>query len=455
MGDRNDPAPRIATRVAIGGELFEVSVHPDDTGLLAEFPVRCSFEGLAVEYEPARQRPLPAVRLGPTLDEKHVQGSVANGQHDEVDGQANGGFSGHRPTIIVTLTNIYSACYRRSDEKGAAMADIVKYPFRSHLRADETTYIQHLRGGTVRTAGAGASFWFNPRTAALSEIPLDDREQALLFRARTADFQEITVQATVNYRVADPVVAAQRVDFSIDPRSGTWNRTPLETLSGLLTELAQQPAVEKIAGMVLTDALSGISAIRSAILAAVANDARLAERGLDVTDVRVVAVRADTELEKALQTEVREQVQQDADRATYERRAVAVERERAIAENELQNQIALAQREEELVEQRGENRRREAATKADADRIVAESVAFEERTRAEAEADAPRLVGEAKAEAETARFAAYAGTDDSTLIALAVGELAANLPDITNLTVTPDLVSNVLERLIRTEAVEA
>ena len=77
------------------------------------------------------------------------------------------------------------------------MADIVKYPFRSHLRADETTYIQHLRGGAVRTAGAGASFWFNPRTAALSEIPLDDREQALLFRARTADFQEVTVQATV------------------------------------------------------------------------------------------------------------------------------------------------------------------------------------------------------------------------------------------------------------------
>ena len=35
-------------------------------------------------------------------------------------------------------------------------------------------------------------------------MPLDDRERALLFHARTADFQDVTVQATVNYRIVDP-----------------------------------------------------------------------------------------------------------------------------------------------------------------------------------------------------------------------------------------------------------
>ena len=64
------------------------------------------------------------------------------------------------------------------------------------------------------------------------------------------------------------------------------------------------------------------------------------------------------ELERALQTPTREQVQQEADRATYARRALAVEQERAIAENELQNQIELARREQQLVEQQGANARR-------------------------------------------------------------------------------------------------
>lgn len=55
------------------------------------------------------------------------------------------------------------------------------------------------------------------------------------------------------------------------------------------------------------------------------------------------------DVEKALGTPAREQLQQDADRATYERRALAVECERAIAENELQNKIELARRRSSLL----------------------------------------------------------------------------------------------------------
>jgi hypothetical protein len=65
-------------------------------------------------------------------------------------------------------------------------------------------------------------------------------------------------------------------------------------------------------------------------------------------------------VEKALRTPAREQIQRNADRATCERRGLAVERERAIAENELQNQIELARREEQVVAQRGANARRQA-----------------------------------------------------------------------------------------------
>src|SRR4029079_13124978 len=100
-----------------------------------------------------------------------------------------------------------------------------------------------------------------------------------------------------------------------------------------------------------------------------AGDARLAETGLAVVDVRVVAVRAEADVERALQTPTREQVQQDADKATFERRALAVERERAIAEHELQNQIELARREEQLVEQKGQNERKRSTEQAAAGRI--------------------------------------------------------------------------------------
>lgn len=332
------------------------------------------------------------------------------------------------------------------------MAEIVRYPFLHHLRADTTSYVQHLRKGHVRHAGAGATFWFRRRTAALAEVPLDDREQALLFHARTADFQDVTVQATVTYRVVDPALAATRIDFGIAPDTGTWNATPLEALGTLLTELAQQPAIELLAQMTMAEALArGIAPVRDRVADVLAGDPRLAERGLDATDVRVVAIRTDPEVERALQAETREQVQQEADRATYERRARAVERERAIAENELQNQIELARREEDLVTQRGLNERTKATEAAAADRIAAEAEAQRTRLIADADAEATRLTGDAEAQAEAARLAAYAELEEATLLGLAVKELAANLPNIANLTITPDLLAPVLTRLARPE----
>src|ERR1041384_5687317 len=96
------------------------------------------------------------------------------------------------------------------------MAHITQALFVRHLRGTPTTHVRHMRRGKVVHDGAGLSFWFRPLTAVLSEVPVGDRELPLLFHSRTSDFQDVTVQATVSYRIADPQRAASRLDFSID-----------------------------------------------------------------------------------------------------------------------------------------------------------------------------------------------------------------------------------------------
>ncbi|TKA08729.1 hypothetical protein FCI23_26695 [Actinacidiphila oryziradicis] len=102
------------------------------------------------------------------------------------------------------------------------MADISKRFGLRHLRAAPTSHIRHLRRGQVARDGAGLAFWFRPLVAALSEVPVDDRELAMLFHARTVDFQDVTVQATVTFRITEPATAAARLDFSVDPDTGIW-----------------------------------------------------------------------------------------------------------------------------------------------------------------------------------------------------------------------------------------
>jgi regulator of protease activity HflC (stomatin/prohibitin superfamily) len=328
------------------------------------------------------------------------------------------------------------------------MADITRYPFFRHLRGTATVHVQHLHKGRVRHVGTGLSFWFRPLSAVLSEVPVADRELPLLFHARTSDFQDVTIQATATYRVADPELASGRVDFSVDPDTGAWRASPLDQVAGLLTEIVQQHSIALIAAMPLTQALvTGVEAVRTTVGAAVTGDARLAQTGIEGVALRVVALRPEPEVEKALRTPARELVQQEADRAMYERRAVAVERERTISENELQSQIELARREEQLVAQRGANARREAEEQSAAGQIGAEAEARRSLTLAEGEASATRVRGEAEAAAETAHLAALRDLPDQVLWTEALRELSGHLPDIDSLVLTPDLLAPVLARL--------
>ena len=82
-------------------------------------------------------------------------------------------------------------------------------------------------------------------------------------------------------------------------------------------------------------------------------------------------------------------MQEEADRATYARRAQAVEQERAIAENELQNKIELARREQQLVEQHGANTRRQAELDAAAALVAAQGKAEREQVADAAAAERP------------------------------------------------------------------
>ncbi|MEJ8660570.1 SPFH domain-containing protein [Streptomyces sp. MS1.AVA.4] len=328
------------------------------------------------------------------------------------------------------------------------MADITRRFGWRHLRSAPTVHVRHHRRGRLVHDGPGLSFWFRALTAAVSEVPVDDRELAVTFHARTSDFQDVSVQATVTYRISEPATAAARLDFSIDPDTGVWRGAPLEQISTLLTGTAQQHALDVLARTPLSAALAdGVTAVRERISAGLGGEPRLGATGIEVVAVRVIALRPEPEVERALRTPAREQIQQEADRATYERRAVAVERERAIAENELASRIELARREERLVEQKGTNARREAEESAAADAVRAEAEAARTVRIAKAEATAAREVGEARAGAQAAWLRVHAETDPATLHALAVTRLAENLPRVDSITLSPDVLTGLLARL--------
>lgn len=328
------------------------------------------------------------------------------------------------------------------------MADIATYPFVHHLRTAPTLHALHYRKGELVGEGAGLAFWFRPLHTAVAEVPIDDRELPFLFHARSADFQELTVQGAVSFRVVDPALLARRVDFTIELARGRWAQAPLEQVAGLLTQLAQQFVIDELVRLDVRAILAdGVAPIRDRITAGLKDEAALAELGLAIVAVRVAAVTPTAEVEKALRQPTREAIQQQADAATFARRAEAVDKERAIEENELGNRIELARREEQLVAQQGANDRRRAEEEAAAAKVAASGADERGRLAAQREADALDLLEAARLRAERERAEIQNAMPPEVLAGLALRELAGQLGQIEHLTVTPDLLTGLLARV--------
>jgi regulator of protease activity HflC (stomatin/prohibitin superfamily) len=329
------------------------------------------------------------------------------------------------------------------------MADIRRYPFIRHLHSEISLHVLRYRRGKLVKSGRGLSFFFRPMNTSIAEVPVDNRDLPFLFHGRSRDFQDVTVQGSITFRVVDAEVLGQRLDFSIDLASGHYRKAPLDQLADLLTGMAQEIASKHLAESDIRPLLGqGLGPIQSTIEMGLRSAPALEAMGLELVSVRVSDMSPTTELEQALQTPTRESLQQEADKATFERRALAVERERAIAENELQNQIELAKRQERLIEQQGQNERRQAQENAEARMIEAKAQA--ERTEVEAEAQAGRIrtVDGAKVEAERERMAIYRDLPSSVLVGLAAQQLAGKLHTIEHLNVTPELLGPLLNDLV-------
>lgn len=338
------------------------------------------------------------------------------------------------------------------------MADVRNFLVVRHLRAESSSHVLLYRRGTLVRSGRGLAFWFLPMTASIAEVPVDDRELPLAIRARSADFQDVTVQGVLTYRVVDPAALAEHVDFSIDTLRGVHLEQPLEKLALRLSQLAQQHAAEWIGRTPLREVLrDGPAVVRERVHAALSADDAMGAMGLAIASVRISSIAPAPDLERALEAPMRERIQQEADEAAFARRALAVEKERAIQENELQNQIELARREEQLIAQRGTNAKREAEEQAQAKGIAAEAEAQRLRTSSGAQAASIRAVDGAKVEMERERMAIQKEVPPAVLAALAARELATKLQRIDHLHVGADALGPLLTELASagTRALEA
>lgn len=282
-------------------------------------------------------------------------------------------------------------------------------------KASPTTYVLHYRNGRVVREGAGLSFFYYAPTSTLVHVPLASVDLPFVFQEATADFQQVTIQGGLTYRVADPKRLAGLLDFSVGSDGS-------ELLAERLVHDAQIQTRAAMQGMDLRRALAGAESIAAGMVPAFRKSVEAL--GVEILNVAILSIKPTPEMAKALEAEAREALQRRADGAIYERRNAAVEEERKIKESELSTEIAVEEKREALLAKRTENDRKEADAK---------------KYALEAALGPIRLT-------DWKSLVAVNGADPRMMIALAFRELAENASKIGEINMSPELLGTLLQK---------
>ncbi|MBV8210198.1 MAG: SPFH domain-containing protein [Burkholderiaceae bacterium] len=327
------------------------------------------------------------------------------------------------------------------------------------VKTQPTVHLMQFRGGKVVREGAGQSFFYYAPTTTLVAVPVASRDRPFILELVTADFQAVTVQGQVTYRVKDPRRTAAMMDFSLGKGLKYVSEDPkrLDDRVAMQVEVIVQRGVQ---GLDLKTALRSAAAIAHACEGELARQAEIAALGLEILGVSIIAIKPTPDIGRALEAEAREANLKGADDAIYKRRMSSVENERSIRQNELDTDIAVEQKKRQIREaqmeakamlMRRENELRSEQMTADTSLETArtdlvEKQAANSRSLAEAEAHRVAAVMQAleKADPRIVQALAASGMHPGQLIAQAFGGIAEKAERIGQLNVTPELLHGLL-----------
>jgi regulator of protease activity HflC (stomatin/prohibitin superfamily) len=341
------------------------------------------------------------------------------------------------------------------------MAEISKYPFFYHIRSNPNEYVLKYSKGKLVASGRGTAFWFRPLSTSIAMVPVDDAEIIMQLSNRSADHQSIIVEAVLSFRVIDAIKLAERINFSVDIRNASYLDDPKTSLRSLVTQLTLGFCNDYFSAKTLdTTFKQGASGLRSSILDSLTSSKAIADLGLEIVSFSVNAIKTSADIEKAMQTPTREMIQQKSDEAIFQRRAVAVEKERVIAENELATKIEIAAREAKLIAQEGANQIQRVEEAAKSEKIKADSQAAISRVdalakaeqvkiKADGEAYAIDLTETARLEAEKKRNELYENLSESTQFNLVLQEAFKQLSNVDSISVSTSELTDILAKVFQ------
>jgi hypothetical protein len=326
---------------------------------------------------------------------------------------------------------------------------------------EQGLYVFRCKKGRVIAQGEGLSFHYYAPTTSLLCVPVSSADAPFMFSETSADFQALTVQGQLTYRICDPEKTAKMLNYTIHNKSLSYISDDPKHLSERLINLVLIAVKGSVKSLPLREAIVASDDVAKKATLTLAENKMVQDLGVEILSLSIAAIKPNPETAKAQEAEVREEILKGSDQAVFQRRNYAVEQERIIRESELNTQIAVEHKNREIQETKLETGRlaQKKQLEMQDEQLKFEIEAEEKRQRLveirskneKAEADAKayglreimKVYGEMSP--DVLKSLANAGLDSGRLMALAFQGIADRAEKIGNLNITPDLLTTVIK----------
>ncbi|MDP3728671.1 MAG: SPFH domain-containing protein [bacterium] len=245
--------------------------------------------------------------------------------------------------------------------------------FIGYFKGEPTHHQRMTVNGKVVATGKGLACIYFPFRTNVESLAMTALDQPFSFKEITADNQEATLQGTFVYNVKEPSVVLDHYNFAIDPHTGVYKGDGPQKMPDAVLEMIRAKTRAIVQGRPLEEILMASTELSDTVLEGIQRASLFKERGLVVDVIHFSSIAPKREIAAGLETPYRESLLARADEASYARRAAAVEKERAIKENELATDVQLERGRVDLIALQARNIEAEAQAKAKALKLELEA----------------------------------------------------------------------------------
>ncbi len=225
-------------------------------------------------------------------------------------------------------------------------------------------YVFKYKNGKIVKEGKGLSFIYYVPNTSVVVIPTSSADVPFIFQEITNDYQTVSVQGQITYKIADYKRVSEILDYTYDMKKKKYVTEDYKKIPQRLVNITKVLTKKSIENMPLKEAIKSSESLANLIREALIDSKEVLNLGIEIIGFSILAISPNKETARALEATAREEILKKADEAIYERRNSSIEQERIVKENELNTEIAIEEKRKEFIKLSVENAKEESDSKA-------------------------------------------------------------------------------------------